>query len=149
MKVYSIETPEDLKENKAEKNKFLEREIIRKFLKMRVTTNSFPIPLKVKKVIKATKALLGKGRIFIVDQSGFEFGIENYTKIIEIFKKKKSNCTILIISKSYDKVLCSDKVLYMQNGKVKDFGDTLEIIRDKNSEFSKISFSNNFSFCIL
>ena len=45
----------------------IEKNILKKFLQMKITGNSCPMPVEVRRCLKMAKSLLGHGRIFICD----------------------------------------------------------------------------------
>ena len=69
--IQSSGKPGDEEKNRVQ---LIEQEVLHRFLGMKVKGNTCPMPVQVRRCLKMAKAMLGKGKIFIADQTALDFG---------------------------------------------------------------------------
>ena len=91
-----------------------------------------------KQLIFATRALLNKTKVLILDEftSSLDYKSEElvYKVLIENFK----NSTIIIIAHRIKTIMNCDKVLVLNNGKVSEFDSPIVLKNKKSSLFYKL-----------
>ena len=115
----------------------LEREVLARFLSMRITGNSCPMPVRARRCLKMARAMLGNGKIFIMDQEAMSFGKNTNKQNQELLRKKSKKNVVISIVRSFENLLCYDKIIYMKGGELKDFGDTKDLIQKSSSNVSQ------------
>ena len=95
------------------------------------------MPVEVRRCIKMAKSLLGHGRIFICDQSAIRFGNREPQKNLDFLKKKAMKMVVFSILSSFEDLLQFKNTIYLVDGKVSQFSNSLEAIKDMNSPISK------------
>ena len=103
-----------------------------------VTENGMNYSMSEKQLIFATRALLNKTKVLILDEftSSLDYKSEElvYKVLIENFK----NSTIIIIAHRIKTIMNCDKVLVLNNGKVSEFDSPIVLKNKKSSLFYKL-----------
>jgi len=78
---------------------------------------------------------LSKNKIILVDEA--TSSIDNVTEetILESIKENFKDCTMITIAHRLKTIVGSDRILFMDQGKVAEFGSPKELLKNKNSLF--------------
>ena len=112
-----------------DKNKSYVTDQLLQFLSIRFTSSTnFSFPLRLRKLIKLTKALLDRPEILLVDQEAFEFGHLTISQILKISEEIIPDCTLLMSMKSYEGLMEMEEAVIMENGRVRERGTVKDLI---------------------
>ncbi len=78
---------------------------------------------------------MSKNKIILVDEA--TSSIDNVTEetILESIKENFKDCTMITIAHRLKTIVGSDRILFMDQGKVAEFGSPKELLKNKNSLF--------------
>ncbi|XP_046735959.1 ATP-binding cassette sub-family C member 5-like [Diprion similis] len=85
-----------------------------------------------------SRALLRKSKILVMDEATAAVDPETEIAVQTTIQQEFSTCTILIIAHRLQTVLSLDRVLVMNSGKILEFDKPYNLLKDSNSEFSKL-----------
>ena len=94
------------------------------------------MPMKVRRCLKMAKAMLGKGKIFISDQMALDFGSRSQQANIRFLRQKSKKNVVIVILRSFESLLNYDKVMYLEKGRIKEFGSAKDLLRSENTHTS-------------
>ena len=116
--------------------------IIKEILCMTVITGGKNISTPLKKVILAARALLIKPKIMFMDENAIKIGIMDISYNYTALWKSLNNTTVLAVLNNWDAILRFDKVLYMTEGRIREFGDPRELI-SKYGSYLRMKLKTN------
>ncbi|XP_046465704.1 ATP-binding cassette sub-family C member 5-like isoform X6 [Neodiprion pinetum] len=85
-----------------------------------------------------SRALLRESKILVMDEATAAVDPETEIAVQTTIQQEFSFCTILIIAHRLQTVLLLDRVLVMNSGKILEFDKPYNLLKDPNSEFSKM-----------
>ncbi|XP_046413794.1 ATP-binding cassette sub-family C member 5-like isoform X2 [Neodiprion fabricii] len=85
-----------------------------------------------------SRALLRESKILVMDEATAAVDPETEIAVQTTIQQEFSFCTILIIAHRLQTVLFLDRVLVMNSGKILEFDKPYNLLKDPNSEFSKM-----------
>ena len=103
-----------------------------------VTENGMNYSMSEKQLIFATRALLNKTKILILDEFTSSLDYKSEELVYKVLMENFKNSTIIIIAHRIKTIMNCDKVLVLNNGKVSEFDSPLTLKNKKNSLFYKL-----------
>lgn len=74
----------------------------------------------------------------MIDEATANIDIKTEIKIQETIIKNFKNCTVITIAHRINTIMHCDKILVMDKGEVKEFGETNLLLKNTDSLFYKI-----------
>ncbi len=84
------------------------------------------------------RVLLNKSTIYVFDEATAFLDAES-DLIIQSLIKKLKNCTLLLVAHRLRTIIEADKVFVIESGKLGEHGSPHELLKDKNSMFTKMA----------
>ncbi len=84
------------------------------------------------------RVLLNKSTIYVFDEAT-AFLDDESDLIIQSLIKKLKNCTLLLVAHRLRTIIEADKVFVIESGKLGECGSPHELLKDKNSTFTKMA----------
>ncbi|KAM3143254.1 hypothetical protein pb186bvf_004586 [Paramecium bursaria] len=91
-----------------------------------------------KQLLCIARAVLRQNKIVLIDEATANIDIETETIIQETIKKAFKECTVITIAHRINTILHSDKILVVDKGRVAEFGQTQDLLGNKDSLFYQI-----------
>lgn len=91
-----------------------------------------------KQLLCLARALLNKSKVLVLDEATAAVDLETDKIIQETIRREFADRTILTVAHRLDTVLDSDRIIVLDNGRVKEFGPPDELLEQKDSIFYKL-----------
>ncbi|CAH1406917.1 unnamed protein product [Nezara viridula] len=104
-------------------------------LQHEVTEGGENISVGQRQLICLARALLRKTKILILDEATAAVDLETDDFIQKTIRSEFSDCTVLTIAHRINTIMDSDRVLVLDQGRVKEFDSPSELIKNKSSIF--------------
>ena len=89
--------------------------------------------------ISIARAILRNPRILILDEATSALDNESEVRIQNVIKKLKGKLTIIVIAHRLTTIAGADKLVAIEDGRIKDFGNPDDLLKDEESYFSRVS----------
>jgi len=84
------------------------------------------------------RALLNKTKLILLDEATANVDVTTEDKIQKAVETYFKNSTVLVIAHRLNTIMGCDKVLVLEKGEVKEFGDLEDLKKDEKSHFGKM-----------
>jgi len=84
------------------------------------------------------RILARKPKILIMDEATSALDNESERKIQKVIESLKGKITVFVIAHRLSTIINSDKVLVLEDGKIKEQGNVKKLLSDKKSYFYKV-----------
>lgn len=112
------------------------RTLKKNFLEKELNEKIGEFPIKLRKLLKAVKALLDKPKILIIDQKALDFdSSKNFGEMLKIFTDNLKQTTFFVMVNSFEHILDMDKVMVLNSGTLVEFGTIPSLLLDADSKF--------------
>jgi len=91
-----------------------------------------------RQLICLARAILRKTKILILDEATASVDLETDTIVQKTIREIFNDCTIITIAHRLHTILDSDRILVLDNGRVKELDKPVKLIRDPNSAFASL-----------
>ncbi|KAH9515970.1 Multidrug resistance-associated protein 5, partial [Dermatophagoides farinae] len=91
-----------------------------------------------KQLLCLARALLHRNKIIVLDEATSSVDDRTENDIWEIVRNNFHDCTIILIAHRLQTVLKCDQLIVLQNGKVVEQGNPIELQKDSNSHFCRM-----------
>ena len=92
-----------------------------------------------RQLVCLARASLRKTKILVFDEATAAVDLETDDLIQATIREEFSDCTVLTIAHRIKTILDNDRVIVMDNGKIKEFDHPSVLLEDKESVFYKMS----------
>ncbi|KAI7819885.1 multidrug resistance-associated protein 1-like protein [Kickxella alabastrina] len=110
-----------------------------------VKYNGINFSVGQKQLISLCRALLWRRKIVILDEATANVDSKTDQIMQEVIRREFKECTVLTIAHRLGTVMESDRILVMDHGQMAEFDTPEKLLADKNSHFSQLVESMNFS----
>jgi len=118
--------------------KFNEDGLEHKGLKFKIESEGGNLSQGEKQLVCMARALLNNTKLILLDEATANVDIITEAKIQNAVEKYFKDSTILMIAHRLNTIMFCDKILVLEKGKVKEFGDIQTLKKDENSVFGKM-----------
>lgn len=118
--------------------KFNEEGLERKGLSFKIESEGGNLSQGEKQLICMARALLNNTKLILLDEATANVDIITESRIQNAVEKYFKESTILMIAHRLNTIMFCDKILVLEKGKVKEFGDINTLKKDENSVFGKM-----------
>lgn len=84
------------------------------------------------------RAVLRNAKILVLDEATASIDMETDELVQKTIRKCFNNCTVLTIAHRLHTIIDSDKILFLDKGRVVEFDNPKALLSNPNSEFSKL-----------
>lgn len=91
-----------------------------------------------KQIVCFLRAVAEKKKLIILDEATAAIDLKTEQRIQKKIEEEFSECTMFIIAHRIQTVLSCDKILVLEDGKVREFDSPQNLIKQEDSEFYKI-----------
>ncbi|XP_015762268.1 PREDICTED: multidrug resistance-associated protein 4-like [Acropora digitifera] len=91
-----------------------------------------------KQLLCLARALLKKNKIIVMDEATANVDHKTDQLIQETIRTKFKDCTVITIAHRLNTVLDYDRVLVMENGRMKEFDKPAKLLQNRAGEFSRL-----------
>jgi len=92
-----------------------------------------------KQRIAIARALARNPQLLIFDEATSSLDNESEVRIQNVIKKLKGKLTIIVIAHRLTTIAGADKLVAIEDGRIKDFGNPDDLLKDEESYFSRVS----------
>ncbi|KAI7819876.1 P-loop containing nucleoside triphosphate hydrolase protein [Kickxella alabastrina] len=110
-----------------------------------VKYNGINFSVGQKQFISLCRALLWRRKIVVLDEATANVDSKTDQIMQEVIRREFKECTVLTIAHQLGTVMESDRILVMDHGQMAEFDTPEKLLADKNSHFSQLVESMNFS----
>ncbi|KAJ1945978.1 hypothetical protein GGF37_001421 [Kickxella alabastrina] len=110
-----------------------------------VKYNGINFSVGQKQFISLCRALLWRRKIVVLDEATANVDSKTDQIMQEVIRREFKECTVLTIAHRLGTVMESDRILVMDHGQMAEFDTPEKLLADKNSHFSQLVESMNFS----
>ncbi|ODV58722.1 uncharacterized protein ASCRUDRAFT_38981, partial [Ascoidea rubescens DSM 1968] len=107
-------------------------------LQVKILESGINLSAGQRQLMSLARALLNQSSVLVLDEATAAVDQETDKIIQETIRKEFNNKTILTIAHRLETVMDSDKILVLEQGKVKEFDSPKNLLNDKTSEFFKL-----------
>ena len=107
-------------------------------LEFQIESNGDNLSSGEKALICICRAVLKKSKIIILDEATATIDIKTEQIVQSLIDKSFKECTVIVIAHRLQTIKNSDKVLVLADGYKKEFGNPQKLLKDPNSEFSRL-----------
>ncbi|KJE97611.1 ABC transporter ABCC2 [Capsaspora owczarzaki ATCC 30864] len=100
-----------------------------------VAANGTDLSLGQKQLFCLTRAILRNSSVLVLDEATSALDLETDSLIQKTLRGVFADCTVLTIAHRLETIMDYDKVLFLDRGKVIEFGPVKQLKEDKNSHF--------------
>lgn len=93
-------------------------------------------------LLALARALLKKGKILLLDEPTSNVDAETDKTMQRILREEFAECTILTVAHRLNTIIDSDVVLVLDGGRLAEMGRPQELLKTKDSLFSKLAKSS-------
>ncbi|WFD24320.1 hypothetical protein MEQU1_003019 [Malassezia equina] len=104
-------------------------------LSMPIAENGSNLSQGQRQLLCLARALLRKSRIVLFDEASSSIDYTTDLQITEVVQDAFRDSTIITIAHRLRSVIAYDRVLYLENGQVAEWGEPAELLRDPQSKF--------------
>jgi ATP-binding cassette subfamily C (CFTR/MRP) protein 1 len=109
-----------------------------KKLDMEVIDNGANFSLGQRQLLCMGRALLRNSKVLMMDEATASVDMDSDALIQKTVREAFSSCTTLTIAHRLNTIMDSDKILFLDQGKVSEFDDPQTLLMNKNGYFSKL-----------
>ncbi|KAI7830130.1 multidrug resistance-associated protein 1-like protein [Kickxella alabastrina] len=110
-----------------------------------VKHNGINFSVGQKQLISLCRALLWRRKIVILDEATANVDSKTDQIMQGVIRREFKECTVLTIAHRLGTVMESDRILVMDHGQMAEFNTPEKLLADRNSHFSQLVESMNFS----
>merc|ERR1711953_692941 len=118
--------------------KFNEETLEKKGLDFKVESEGGNLSQGEKQLLCMTRALLNKTKLILLDEATANVDVTTEDKIQKAVETYFKNSTVLVIAHRLNTIMGCDKVLVLEKGEVKEFGNLKQLKNDENSVFGRM-----------
>ena len=119
---------------------------IEKLLNFKIEPRGQNLSLGERQLICICRALIQQPKILLMDEATANIDEKTDSIIQEVILKKLTNTTVLTIAHRLNTIMTYDKILVMENGKLKEQGTPLELLDTSDSEFKSMVMDGGMNF---
>ena len=122
-----------------------------KKLEMEVVDNGANFSLGQRQLLCMGRALLRNSRILMMDEATASVDMDSDALIQRTVREAFAHCTTLTIAHRLNTIMDSDKVAFLDAGRLTEFGEPSDLLKDANGSFTKLveqSGKKNASFLV-
>ena len=105
---------------------------------MEVIDNGANFSLGQRQLLCMGRALLRNSKVLMMDEATASVDMDSDALIQKTVREAFSSCTTLTIAHRLNTIMDSDKILFLDQGKVSEFDDPQTLLMNKNGYFSKL-----------
>jgi len=121
------------------------KDFIHKCLNYKIKENGDNISLGNKQLLCFARAVLKNSKIIVMDEATSSLDQKTQGIILKIMDKYFKKSTIFSIAHRIESVLNFDRIMVLDEGKLKEFDKPSELLKDKNSIFFKLYYEESQS----
>ncbi|XP_072376851.1 ATP-binding cassette subfamily C member 4-like isoform X2 [Diabrotica undecimpunctata] len=107
-------------------------------LDSKIMASSSSLSLGQKQMFCVARAILSNAKIIVLDEATANMDNETQTLVNKSIKDNFSACTVLTIAHRLENIVDSDKILVMDRGEVIEYDNPEQLLKNKESYFSKM-----------
>ena len=108
------------------------------FLDKEMTVKPSDFPLRLRRLIKITKAILDRPDLLLIDQKALDLVQMDFPTTFKRLTKMLPSSAVLMIMSTYEDLLVTQRVIILQDGEVVEMGYIDKLIMDRWSKLSQI-----------
>ena len=109
-----------------------------KKLEMEVVDNGANFSLGQRQLLCMGRALLRNSRILMMDEATAPVDMDSDALIQRTVREAFAHCTTLTIAHRLNTIMDSDKVAFLDAGRLTEFGEPSDLLKDANGSFTKL-----------
>merc|ERR1712205_127567 len=109
-----------------------------KRLDMEVIDNGANFSLGQRQLLCMGRALLRQSRVLMMDEATASVDMDSDALIQKTVREAFSECTTLTIAHRLNTIMDSDKILFLDSGKVSEYDDPQTLLRNATGDFSRL-----------
>jgi ABC-type multidrug transport system fused ATPase/permease subunit len=109
-----------------------------KKLDMEVVDNGANFSLGQRQLLCMGRALLRNSRILMMDEATASVDMDSDALIQRTVREAFAHCTTLTIAHRLNTIMDSDKVAFLDAGRLTEFGEPADLLKDKAGSFTKL-----------
>ena len=117
--------------------------LMNKKLNFEIKENGKNLSSGEKKLICFARTIIKKNKIVILDDPTSGLDMQTKNIIYKNVKKYLKDKTVIIITNQEELIKLCDKIIFVDNGNIVEYGSYNKLIKDKNNSFCNL-FINNY-----
>ena len=109
-----------------------------KKIDMEVIDNGANFSLGQRQLLCMGRALLRQSRVLMMDEATASVDMDSDALIQKTVREAFSHCTTLTIAHRLNTIMDSDKVAFLEDGELSEYGEPDELLKNKNGKFSAL-----------
>lgn len=102
---------------------------------MPIAENGANLSQGQRQLLCLARALLRKSRVVLFDEASSSIDYTTDLQITEVIQEAFRDSTVITIAHRLRSVIAYDRVLYLEDGQVAEWGEPAELLRDPKSKF--------------
>ena len=107
-------------------------------LGMEVVDNGANFSLGQRQLLCMARALLRNSRVLMMDEATASVDMDSDALIQRTVREAFASCTTLTIAHRLNTIMDSDKVAFLDDGKLTEFGEPSDLLQDAKGSFTKL-----------